>query len=70
MPVNQVFVLAILTEKYLENRKKLFAVFMDLEKVFDKDDGWGLLENLRIRSVRGSLSKDMFSKKKCKYIRP
>ncbi len=33
--VHQIFAVKILVEKYLEKDRKLFAVSMDLEKVYD-----------------------------------
>ncbi len=35
--VEQIFVLQIIVEKYLEKGRKLYAVFMDLEKAYDKN---------------------------------
>ncbi len=42
-------------EKYLEKYRKLFAAFMDLEKVCDRVDRKGLWNTLGVYGVRGQL---------------
>ncbi len=49
--MNQIFAVKMLVEKYLENDRKLFAAFMDLEKAYDRVDRKGLWETLRVYGV-------------------
>ncbi len=53
--VDQIFVVKILVEKYLEKNRKLFAAFMDLEKAYDRVDRKGLRDTLRVCGVGGQL---------------
>ncbi len=41
--------------KYLENDRKLFAAFMDLEKAYHRVDRKGLWDILRVYRVGGQL---------------
>ncbi len=50
--LGQIFTVKILVEKYLEKDRKLFAVFMDLEKEYDRVDRKGLWDTLRVYGVR------------------
>ncbi len=45
------FAIKILVEKCLEKDRKLFVVFMDLEKAYDRVDRKGLWETLRVYRV-------------------
>ncbi len=53
--VDQIFAVKILVEKYLEKDRRLFAAFMDLEKVYDRVDRKGLWDTLRVYGVGGQL---------------
>ncbi len=51
--VDQIIVVKILVEKYLEKDRKLFAAFMDLEKAYDRADRKGLWDTLRVYGMGG-----------------
>lgn len=53
--VDQIFTVKLLAEKYIQRRKKLYAVFMDLEKAYDRVDRKALWEVLKIYGVGGKL---------------
>ncbi len=53
--VDQIFAVKMLVEKYLDRERKLFAAFMDLEKVCDRVDRKGLWDILRVYGVGGQL---------------
>ncbi len=55
--VNQVFSMKKLVEEYLRKAKKLYAVFMDLEKAYDRVDREALWSVLKIYGVGGQLLK-------------
>ncbi len=44
--VDQIFIVKILVEKYLEKDRKLFAGFVDLEKAYDRVNRNGLWDTL------------------------
>ncbi len=47
------FSVKILVEKYLEKDRKMFAVFMDLEKAYHRVDRTGVWNTLRVYGVGG-----------------
>ncbi len=51
--VDQMFAVKILVEKYLEEDRKLFATFLDLENAYDRVDRKGLWDTLRVNGVGG-----------------
>ncbi len=53
--VDQIFAVKIVVEQYLEKDRKLFAAFMDLEKMYDRVDRKGLWDTLRVYGVGGQL---------------
>ncbi len=55
--VDQIFAMKRLVEEYLRKDKKLYAAFMDSEKVYDRIDREALWSVLRIYGVGGQLLK-------------
>ncbi len=53
--IEQIFAVKILVENYLENDRKLFAAFMDLEKAYDRVDRKVLWDAPRVYGVGGKL---------------
>ena len=51
--VDQIFVLKVIVEKYLEKDRKFVAAFMDLEKAHDNVDRRGLWDVHRVYGVGG-----------------
>ncbi len=59
--MDQIFVVKILVEKYLEKDMKLFAAFMDFKKAYDRVDRNNLWDTLRVYGVGGKLSQGIKS---------
>ena len=53
--IDQIFMIRQLTEKYLEKDKKMYAAFIEMEKVYDKVWRADLRVTLRGCGVRGKL---------------
>ena len=52
---DQIFVMRLIVEKYLEKDKRVYAVFVDLEKAYDRVDREDLWKVLRQYGVTGKL---------------
>ena len=53
--VDQIFAMRLIAEKYIEKNRRVYAVFVDLEKAYDRVDRAGLWLVMRQYGVTGRL---------------